>query len=160
MNSGTFIKEGVPASLFATCIPHIGKQKAYCVRRISGISILKITLPLNIELSFVWGKMFQGKLRVLWNYSGGQTLFSSIHSNEGLWIIHYWKVSSLSYVCLSVGWTVCYNFLKGRKVTLPCSYGRPCLILYWGKKKLTRKGFKCESFGVEHWEKARIQDFT
>ena len=30
----------------------------------------------------------------------------------------------------SVGWPVCHNFLKGREVSLPCSYRSTCLFVY------------------------------
>ena len=49
--------------------------------------------------------------------------------------------------CPSVGWLIgclsCYNFLKGRKVTFPCSYRRTCLCLQPKRVKLQKIKLFC-----------------
>ena len=64
------------------------------------------------------------------------SIFSSIgYSAAGIWILlsaPYWKryIWPLMSVCgRSVGWPVCHHFLKGHKVTLPCSYRSTCFCI-------------------------------
>ena len=37
--------------------------------------------------------------------------------------VRYWKFNE---PLMSVGWSVCHYFLKGREITLPCSYWSTC----------------------------------
>ena len=62
------------------------------------------------------------------------------------------SATSLS-VCLSIGWSVCHNFLKGRDVLLPCPYKRSCLPLEFDSFCHTLAG-RCQDLSIQSVRKS------
>ena len=63
----------------------------------------------NAHVPFLFGKVTRG-------------LKDTIEGGEGL------GGGGLRYVLFSVGWSICHNLRKGRKITFPCFYRRTCFF--------------------------------